>query len=309
MNEYRLHTRLMGCSFELLIGHEEENKAAELLQLGVNEIKRIEDLLSEFRENTTTTLLNRMAGISPVKVEPEVYQLIERCQAISSLTKGAFDISVGPLKKIYRFKNTGFELPDKTTVAQALEHTGYRHIVLSAATREVFLSKPGMSVSFAAIGKGYAADCVKKLWLSHGVKSAVVSASGDLCTIGHKPDGSRWTIGIASPDDRDKTLLYIPVEHASVATSGDYEQYFMHQGRRYAHNINPVTGMPVTGIKSVSLLSPGAELSDALATAVTVMGVEAGIHFVDQLPDTHCLIIDEHNQVHHSRNIHILHEK
>lgn len=307
MNEYRLTARLMGSSFELLLHHDDEAQARELLNLGVKEIERIEDLLSEFREHTYTSKINRNAGVTPVKTNEEVHSLLERATRISVMTDGAFDITVGPLKRLYKFKNTDFRFPEQSDIRRALSYVGYADLQLGPG-HEAFLSKPGMSISFAAIGKGYAADRVRKLWLQYGVTSGVVSASGDLTTIGCRADGNPWTIGIANPDSRDNMLFYIPVQDASVATSGDYEQYFMWKGTRYSHNINPVTGLPVTGIKSVSVVSPVAELSDALATAVYIMGVEVGLHFISQLPETHCIIIDDHNRAHFSRHIEILHE-
>ncbi len=299
----------MGSAFELIVGHDEAAEAKYLLDIGIQEITRIENLLSEFRENTFTSALNRNAGIEPVAATPEVYSLIERCHQISTITRGAFDITVGPLKKLYRFKNSEFTFPGNKEISETLGRVGYSQLLVNPAEHTVFLPKRGMSISFAGIGKGYAADCVRKLWLKHGVGSGVISASGDLCTIGNKADGSPWKIGIADPDDKEKMLFFIPVHQAAVATSGDYEQYFMHRGIRYSHNINPVSGRPVTGIKSVSIFSPGAELSDALATAVYIMGVETGLHFVNQLPDTHCLIIDDRNRTHHSKQINIQYEK
>lgn len=307
MNEYRLTARLMGSSFELLLHHDNEERARELLDMGVREIERIEDLLSEFREHTYTSKINQSAGLMTVKVNQEVYNLLERALRISLMTDGAFDITVGPLKKLYKFKNGDFSFPSQSDIQQALSKVGYDGLRFGA-NYEVFLCEQGMSISFAAIGKGYAADRVKKLWLQHGVTSGVVSASGDLTTIGCRADGSSWTVGIADPDNKDNMLFYIPVKNASVATSGDYEQYFMWKGTRYSHNINPITGTPVSGIKSVSVVSPMAELSDALATAVYVMGIEAGLHFINQLPETHCIIIDDRNQAHFSKRIEILHE-
>jgi thiamine biosynthesis lipoprotein len=309
MNEHRIQTKLMGSAFELIIGHDDAGEAKYLLDLGIQEISRIENLLSEFRENTITSVINRHAGLESIATNPEVYALIERCQQISVLTRGAFDITVGPLKKLYRFRNAEFSFPDKLQISKTLDKIGYRHIELSPENWIVYLSRKEMHISFAGIGKGYAADCVRKLWLKHGVKSGVVSASGDLCTIGCKADGSPWKIGIADPDNKDQMLFYIPVRDAAVATSGDYEQYFMHNGVRYSHNINPVSGLPVTGIKSVSVFSPVAELSDALATAVYIMGVGTGLHFINQLPDTHCLIIDDRNRTHYSKHINMQYEK
>jgi len=166
----------------------------------------------------------------------------------------------------------------------------------------------GMYISFAAIGKGYAADCVKKIWQKEGVKSGYINASGDLTAFGTKPDGSLWKMGITNPDNTKEILFYIPVSFASVATSGDYEQYFIYNGKRYSHNINPKTGLPLQGIKSVSVISPSAELSDALATAVSVMGRERGIDFINQLPNTHCVFITEDNQTFFSQKLDLQYE-
>lgn len=303
MNEYRVTEKLMGSQFELIVSCDSEIRAQQLLQLGIDEIKRIEDLFSEFRPDTDTAKINKSAGAYPVSTHPEVLALIERSLAISNLTQGAFDISMGPLKKIYKFKNEQFTFPDQTAIEEALALVGHHKISINRNDGNVFLPYAGMAISFAAIGKGYAADCVKRIWLQEGVTSGVISASGDLTTIGKKKDGSNWTIGIANPDNRHEMLFYIPVNNASVATSGDYEQYFIHGGIRYSHNINPITGKPVSGIKSVSIFSPAAELSDALATAVYIMGIDSGLHLINQLPDTHCIIIDDQNNMTHSKNM------
>jgi thiamine biosynthesis lipoprotein len=164
-----------------------------------------------------------------------------------------------------------------------------------------------MHIGFGAIGKGYAADRVKKLFCEKGVQSGVINASGDLTAWGMRADGQPWKTGIADPDDLSRIVLWLPVNGLSVATSGNYIQYFDHEGTRYSHNINPLTGYPVKGIKSVTIISPGAELSDALATAVTVMGVQEGIQFINQLPETHCIIIDDHNKVYQSKNLQLQH--
>ena len=160
-----------------------------------------------------------------------------------------------------------------------------------------------MAISFASIGKGYAADRVKDMWLKKNVTSGVINASGDMCVIGSRTTNSPWKVGIADPVLPDKTLLYIPLTNASIATSGDYEQFFMHQGERYSHTLDPTSGFPVKGVKSVSLVSVSSELADALATAVFVLGVKVGLHFIQQLPGTHCIIIDAKNKLHFSKSI------
>jgi FAD:protein FMN transferase len=305
MNEHRITTKLMGCAFELIVGGKDSVEANHLLDIGIQEIKRIEEKLSEFKEGSLLSQVNLSAGIKPVIVDKEVFSLLVRCQRIAKLTQGAFDISVGPLKKKYNFRNTDFLLPNQKEIESVLRLVGFDKIVLNEKNREVFLPYAGMHISFAAIGKGYAADCVKKLWIELGVTSGVISASGDLTTIGVRPNGSPWDVGIADPDRTTEMAFHIPLINFSVATSGDYEQFFIHKGTRYSHNINPITGMPVKGIKSVSIMSQSAELSDALATAVSVMGVEVGLHLINQLPQVHSIIIDDNNRSYCSSRINL----
>ncbi|RFM37067.1 FAD:protein FMN transferase [Chitinophaga silvisoli] len=282
----------MGSEFELIA-----NTTEALLHNAVQEIQRIETLLTEFNDTSITAQINTNAGVYPVKVPPEVFQLIQRCQHLSKITQGAFDISSGALKQLWKFKERGFHWPAASQIATALANTGYQHIQLQ--DEQVFLSKQGMAIGFGAIGKGYAADKAKALLQAQGVSSGVINASGDLSTWGPEP----WKVGIANPDNSREMLFWLPVKNAAVATSGNYEQYVEKDGIRYSHNIDPRKGLPVPYIKSVTVISPSAELSDALATAVTVMGTKAGMDLVNQLPDVHCILIDEDNKIYRSANI------
>lgn len=208
------------------------------------------------------------------------------------------------MKRLYNFKHERVQLPDRKTILQTQQAVGYKKIEL-LSDHKVLLRQKGMRIGFGAIGKGFAADKVKTLWQAQGMTSGVINASGDLTVWGNQPDSSPWKVGIADPDDKENILLWLPVENASVATSGNYEQYFDLNGIRYSHNIDPRTGMPARFIKSVTIVSPSAELSDALATAVTIMGKEVGIDFINQLPNVHCIIIDANNKISYSKNIKI----
>lgn len=298
-DEYRRQVKLMGSLFEFIVIAED---AERIIEEGIQEVKRIESLLTEFSPDSQTSLINKAAGLNTVQVDSEVYEIIGRCKQLSRLTQGAFDITSGILKKLYNFKEGMPSLPSSSEIKSALARVGYQKIELSE-NNCISLAAPGMHIGFGAIGKGLAADKVKKLFLERGVKSAVISASGDLTAWGRRVDGSPWKIGIANPYDTAEALAWLSVDNVSVATSGNYEQYIEIDGQRYSHNIDPKSGLPVKGIQSVTVVSPKAELSDALATAVTVMGVEVGLHFIDQLPDTHCLIVDEYNKVFTSRRI------
>ena len=303
MKEFKVSSKLMGSVFHLGILSHNEVEAKRILQLGIDEIKRIEKLLSEFLPDSETSKINQIASHQAIVIQEECFALIERSLAISALTKGAFDISVGPLKKLYDFKNSNFQMPLKSSIKKTLRRVGYQKIKLNHTDKTIRLNQKNMHLSFAAIGKGYASDRVKRMWQVAGVNSGYINASGDLNTFGTTAEGEAWKIGISNPENPSKTLLYLPLHNASVATSGDYEQHFWYQGQRFSHNLNPYTGRPLTGIKSVTVSSPSAELSDALATAVYVKGIKEGIAFINQLPDTHVLIIDDKNQIHFSKNI------
>lgn len=291
----------MGSAFEFIV-IAEKNYGGSLLADCIAEVRRIEFLLTEFSETSQTAKINQAAGKDYVTVDNETFQIIKRSIEISKLTQGAFDITAGVLKRLYNFKGDAFKMPDKSSIDESLLRTGYDKIKMALPNR-IKLEKEGMRIGFGAIGKGYAADKVKSLLINKGVKSGVINASGDLTAWGERLDGKPWKVAIADPNDKKKNIAWLPVNQVSVATSGDYEQYFMHDGKRYAHTIDPKTGRPVQGIKSVTIVSPSAELSDALATAVFTMGVDVGLHFVEQLPQTHTLIVDEHNKVFTSKHI------
>ncbi|HEX5172246.1 MAG TPA: FAD:protein FMN transferase [Cyclobacteriaceae bacterium] len=285
----------MGSAFEfVLVANADEGET--LLDECVDEVRRIEFLLTEFSDTSQTFLINQSAGKKAVRVDDEVYSLLSRCKEISRLTQGAFDITSGALKKLYNFKGESFTMPTDEVIRETLSKVDFNKIQLSE-NHEVLLASPGMHISFAAIGKGYAADKVKNLMITKGIENGVINASGDLTAWGNREDGSPWKIGIADPLVPSSILLWIPIMNSSVATSGDYERYFELNGERYSHSINPKTGKPVKGIKSVTIVSPSAELSDALATAVFTMGVEVGLDFIEQLPHTHAIVVDERNNI------------
>jgi len=304
--EFKTSTHLMGCGFEFtIIDSANSDRGWQLIQESVNEVKRIEHLISEWIDTSQVSRLNANAGIMPVKVSPELYDLISRSIKISEITQGAFDITFGGVGKSWDFDRENPVVPDSSTVNLALSTVGYKNIILLDSSK-VFLSKPGIQIGFGAIGKGYAAKQVKKILMETGIGNGVINASGDLTAWGSRPDGSPWKVGISDPYAPDKILLWLPAVNNSIATSGDYENYFEIDGVRYAHIIDPRTGYPTRGIQSVTLISPDPELSDALATAVFVMGVETGIDFIEQLPDTYCIIVDDKNKIHYSEGVDII---
>lgn len=160
-----------------------------------------------------------------------------------------------------------------------------------------------MKISFGAIGKGYAADKAKELSISNQVVAGIINAAGDLTTWGTKVSGEKWLIGIANPLSKDKIFSWLPIFESSVATSGNYEKYVIFGGKKYTHIIDPRTGYPASGINSVSIFAKSAEFCDALATSVFIMGKDAGISLINQLPDTEVILVDDHNKIYKSNGI------
>lgn len=295
---YKRTERLMGNRFEIGVVAESEAWAHERIGEAIDEIRRIERLLTTFSDDSQTQQINHNAGLRPVPVVREVFDLIARACRLSDLTQGAFDLSYGSIdKSLWNFDQTMTALPSPQTARKMVRLINYKNIILDREKQTVFLAEKGMRIGFGGIGKGYAAEMAKRLLLENGVVSGVVNASGDLATWGHRPDGNPWTIGLADPDAQDRPFSYLEISGLAVATSGNYEKFVTIDGRRYSHTINPRTGLPVTGIKSVTIISPNAELSDALATPVYVMGTRVGLNLINQMRDIACVIIDEQNQV------------
>ncbi|AXE20227.1 FAD:protein FMN transferase [Runella rosea] len=305
----RLHkkvVRLMGNRFEISVVAEDKAWANDRIEEAVAEIQRIEDLLTTFNDHSQTNQINAKAGIAPVRVDREVFELIRRSLRISELTQGAFDITYGSIdKSLWNFDTTMTSLPDAETAKWMVRLINYRNVVLNEANGSVFLKEKGMRIGFGGIGKGYAAEMAKRLLLQKGVKSGIVNASGDLTAWGSQPNGTPWTIGVADPNAKNQPFSYLNISNVAVATSGNYEKYALIDGKKYSHTIDPKTGLPVSGIKSVTILSPNAEIADAMATPVTVMGVRVGLDLINQIQGMACIIVDDKDRIFTSKNIKI----
>jgi thiamine biosynthesis lipoprotein len=301
---FKREMKLMGNHFEITVVGEDESWANEKIDLGVREIQRIEKLLTTFSDASETNLINQNAGVQPVKVSMEIILLIERALKISSVTQGAFDLSYGSVdKSLWNFDTTMTSLPTEEIAKQSVRLINYKNIIIDKEAATVYLKQKGMRIGFGGIGKGYAAEQAKNVMRLAGVESGVVNASGDLTTWGNMPNGDKWTIGIVSPEMASSTFSYMNISGLSVATSGNYEKYVMIGGKKYSHTINPKTGLPVSGIKSVTIVSTNAEVADAMATPVMIMGVEAGLNMINQINDIEAIIIDDNNTLYASKNI------
>jgi thiamine biosynthesis lipoprotein len=296
----------MGNRFELTVVSEDPSWADASIDAAVEEIRRIEKLFTTFDESSQTNLINRNAGIAPVQVDREVFELIRRSKKISEVTQGAFDITYGSIdKRLWNFDTTMTRLPDAATARQQVRLINYRNVILDEKDGTVFLKEKGMRIGFGGIGKGYAADQTRLLLQKNGVESGIINAAGDLTAWGHQENGRPWTIGIASPNAARHAFSSLEISNMSVATSGNYEKFILIDGKKYSHTIDPRTGLPVKGIKSVTIICPNAEMADAMATPVMIMGVQVGLDMINQIKGLACIIIDDHDTIHTSRNIHL----
>ncbi len=302
---YKQGMKLMGNHFEISVVSADEDWAHAMIGKAVAEIQRIEQLLTTYKDDSETNRINRMAGIGPVAVSEETFRLIQRSIRISEITQGAFDITYGSVdKSLWNFNADMKSLPDTKTAKKMVRLINYRNIILDETNMSVFLKHEGMRIGFGGIGKGYAAEMAKRLLKASGVKSGIVNASGDLTAWGYQPDGSPWTIGIVNPNFTGHAFSYMSITDLAVATSGNYEKFVVIDGIKYSHTIDPHTGLPVRGIKSVTIISPNAEIADAMATPVTIMGIEAGLAMINQIKDIEAIVIDDHDRIFTTKNLH-----
>jgi thiamine biosynthesis lipoprotein len=294
----------MGNHFEITVAVEEEARGFEIIEAAYDYIQTIENQLTTYNENSDTARINAAAGIHPVEVPSETFALIQRCQRISRITQGAFDITYGSVdKSLWNFDTSMSRLPDAATAKRMVRLINYENVELNVQDQSVFLREKGMRIGFGGIGKGYAAEKTREWMRQQGITAGIVNASGDLTTWGKQPNGKPWTIGIADPNQSSTIFSYLEVSDMAVATSGNYEKFIVMEGRKYSHTIDPRSGLPITGIKSVTIITPNAELADALTTPVAIMGIEAGMDLVNQLQQVECIIIDDNDQIFTSQNI------
>lgn len=302
---YKRTLKLMGTRFDIIVVAQDQVQGDTYIDLAVYEITRIEQLISSWDPASQTSTINKQAGIAPVKVDKELFDLIERSLSISKLTDGAFDISYASMDRIWKFDGSMKKMPTEDTIKASVSKVGYTDILLDKTRGTVFLKNSGMKIGFGAIGKGYAADKAKALLIKKGVTAGIINASGDMNAWGKQPNDDAWKVAITNPMNKTKNFGLLPIEDGAVVTSGNYEKYVSFNGTRYAHIIDPRTGYPATGTISVTVFAPKAELADALATSLFIMGIDAGINRVNQLPNIECIIIDDLGAIHTSKNIEI----
>lgn len=297
--------KLMGSRFDISIVASDSLSAERYIDTVISEVTRIEYLISDWKPETQISQVNSNAGVRPVRVDKEVFELTKRAVHFSEITNGAFDISFAAMDRIWKFDGSMTEMPTPEAVKKSVEKVGYKNIVLDNINSTIFLKLPGMKIGFGALGEGYAADKCREMMIARGITAGIVNGSGDMSTWGKQPNGKDWNIGITNPFHNDQLLAVVPLHEGSVTTSGSYEKFVVFNGKRYSHIINPSTGYPATGLSSVTVFGPSTETANGFSTSLMVLGKDKGLALLQKYPDYSCIMITDDGKVITSKNLKI----
>jgi thiamine biosynthesis lipoprotein len=264
----------MGSTYSVALYGYDRVRMEAAADAAFDEVRALDELLSNYKPASEWSEVNRYAAERPVKVSPELFRVLSVCMEYSRESEGAFDITVGPLMKVWGFYKGSGHLPHKPEIAAALAKVGYRHVHLDAAAQTVWFDRPGVELDPGGIGKGYAVDRMVEVLRRNGVKAALVAGSGSsIYGMGAPPDEPRgWLVKIKDPWDNRKTQAEVFLKDSSMSTSGSYEKFFRAEGKIYAHIMDPRTGYPAQGSVSVSVIAPRTVDTEAWAKPYFVNG-------------------------------------
>lgn len=291
---------IMGTRISVEVELDEPAQALRCMAQVFSEMRRIDALMSPYKPDSELARLNREAASQAVVVSRELFDLIRRAQAVSELSGGAFDITFASAGFLYDYRQ--HRHPDAVQLQQAVTAIDYHYLQLDPATRRIRFRHAGVKIDLGGIAKGYAVDNGIAILRRCGARNGLVTAGGDSRILGNK-GGRPWVMGVRHPRNRNGVALVLPLSDTAISTSGDYERYFMAEGKRYHHILSPRTGRPVHGILSATVIGPEALRTDALSTTVFVLGVERGLALIDGLPGYDAVLIDATGRIHYSRGL------
>ncbi len=287
---------VMGTIVEITVAHPDREFARAAMEEAFSEFERVDRLLSGYDGSSEVSRINREAHLAEVKADEEVFLLLEKSLAISRLSDGAFDVTIGPVMKLWKFDEGGV-VPAKEDVAAVLPQVGFGRVEVNAERRTVRFLSVGVEIDMGGIGKGYAVDLAAARLQKMGIDNAIVDAGGDLKLIGRRPGKDFWRIGVRHPREASRMLVTLDLAETAVVTSGDYERFFIDQEKRYHHLLDPGTGYPASACQSVTVIAPDAVDADAYATAVFVLGPEKGLALLRSLPGVEGIVVDSDGKV------------
>ncbi|TAL22740.1 MAG: FAD:protein FMN transferase [Nitrospirae bacterium] len=275
-----------------------EDVAEAAIDRAFSEIEKIDGLLNFFSDKSEISKINKNAAVKAVKVSPETFEVIEKAIHASEKTNGAFDITIGPVISLWDFHKK--IMPVDKAIKERLSLINYKNIKLDRKLHAVFLNKQGMLIDPGGIAKGYAADRAVEVMKKSGIKSGLVSIAGDIKAFGLRPDGKPWKIGIRNPRQKnkdDEIMATVDLSDMAISTSGDYERYFIADGKRYHHILNPKTGYPADGIMSVSVIAKEGAITDPFSTGIFILGPGKGIKLLEEM-GIDGIIVDKDGKIH-----------
>jgi len=280
----------MGTRVEVQLWAADRSEGLRLLERSMAEFDRIENLMSTYIPESEISRVNRLAYQEPQAISAELYSLIEIALRVSEMTDGAFDITYDSVGVLYDFRKR--RKPSSMEIQDQLQSIGYRLVVLDEISRTVKFTDPGVRINLGGIAKGYAVEQVIKLLAKSGIEHALATAGGDTRLLGDRI-GKPWIVGIRDPNKSNAVFTRLALQDEAISTSGDYERYFIEDGKRYHHILRPADGLPVEGVRSVTVIGTDGTYTDALSTSLFVMGPEKGLTLIESLPDYEAVIITD----------------
>jgi thiamine biosynthesis lipoprotein len=297
---YERSEGIMGTNIRAEVWHEDPAEGERALDVVMQEMERINQLMSPYIESSELSMLNREAAKQALVVSEEMFTILTLSKELSELTDGAFDITFASVGYLYNYRDK--QRPDEQAIRPLLEAINYQHIVLDAQKRSVFFAHPKVKIDLGGIAKGYAVDNAIEALTKMGIKHALVTAGGNTRLLGDRR-GKPWIVGIRDPRNQDKQAVVLPLAESAMSTSGDYERYFEEDGKRYHHILSPKTGTSSYEVQSVSIIGPLSVYNDALSTAVFVMGLERGIGLINSLTQFEAIVMDNNRRMHYSAGL------
>jgi thiamine biosynthesis lipoprotein len=289
---------VMGTFAHVVVVAKDQATAEKSIRDAIAQINKVDELMSDYKSDSEISRINRDAAKESVQVSESTYKVIKKSVEFSELTDGAFDITVGPLVDLFRLEKKTGVAPTPELIADAKSKVGYEKLTLNDTNRSVQFAVEGMRLDLGAIAKGYAVDKAIEAARQCGAVGAMVDIGGDIRCFGRPAGGKpHWLIGLQDPESAAEApgggglLLTLKVNDAAVATSGDYQQFAIIEGKRYSHIINRTTGTSTEGLSSVTIIAENATDADALATSVSVMGAEKGLALIEKLPETEAILM------------------
>jgi len=286
---------IMGTDVTITVVARNAQEGEAAIDAGMAELRRLDAMMSLYKDSSEITRVNLAAGTGPVRVSPEMIEVVEHATKISALSNGVFDITVGPLVVLWQMRLKQGTVPSDREIERVRSLVNYRDIIVDKNASTIFLRKPGMIMDLGGM-KGYLADRVADIIKKRGITNAIIAVAGDIWVLGQREDGSPWKIGVQHPREQDKTLAVLEFKDKYISTSGDYERFVIRERKRYHHIIDPRTGKPSTGVISVTLIGDKGSVIDPLTKVPFILGPEEGMKIVKKI-GAEAIIVDDQGKV------------